>query len=63
MAGWNEILNSVDMSKNLDSILNKSIKRLSAYTGRNVIVYYSGWQQKTGINETGLLMTMIGMDL
>ena len=50
MAGWNEILNSVEMSRNLDVQINKYLKQLSNYTGRNVIVYFSGWQQKVGVN-------------
>lgn len=50
MAGWNEILNSVEMSRNLDTQITKYLKQLSNYTGRNVIVYFSGWQQKVGVN-------------
>lgn len=50
MAGWNEILESVETMKNIDIQTNKYIKQLSVYTKRNVIVYYSAWQQKGMIN-------------
>ena len=50
MAGWNEILNLVEMSRNLDTQITKYLKQLSNYTGRNIIVYFSGWQQKVGVN-------------
>ena len=50
MAGWNEIIESVDMLKNIDAQTTKYLKTLSSYTKRNVIVYYSAWQQKGMIN-------------
>ncbi len=46
MATWNEVLEEINSGSNYDLIRRKYLKRLSAYTGRNTIAYYSGWLQK-----------------
>lgn len=44
MPGWSDVLNQVlSQPGNLDNIRRQYITQLSDYTGRNVIVYYSGW--------------------
>ena len=47
MPNWNEILDEIRMSGSThDIIRRKYLKRLQKLTGRNVILYYSGWLQK-----------------
>ncbi len=47
MADWKDILNELKESGSThDIIRRKYLKRLNKITGRNVIVYYSGWLQK-----------------
>lgn len=47
MPNWHEILNDVHHSGSTNDIIRrKYISDLHEYTGRNVIVYYSGWLQK-----------------
>jgi ATP-dependent protease ClpP protease subunit len=58
MANWNEILEELKHEKNKtespeDKIRRKYLKKLSDLTGRNVIIYYSGWLQKDGQGLTG----------
>lgn len=49
MPNWNEILNQIKEAGSTQDILRRRyLKRLSDYTRRNVILYYSGWLQKTG---------------
>lgn len=49
MAGWNDILDEVkNTPPQFDYVRRKYIKKLSEYTGRNVICYYSGWLTKRG---------------
>jgi Serine dehydrogenase proteinase len=47
MPAWNEILNETKAAGSTqDVIRRRHLKRLSSYTKRNVILYYSGWLQK-----------------
>lgn len=49
MAGWDKILEEIQNSSNknaIDAVRRKHIKKLSDYTGRNVIIYYSAWLSK-----------------
>jgi len=47
MPNFNDILNEVNaVGSGFDVVRRKYIKELSELTGRNVIVYYSGWLQK-----------------
>ena len=51
MPNWNEILDEIRVSGSThDIIRRKYLKRLNNLTGRNVIIYYSGWLQKPGSN-------------
>jgi ATP-dependent protease ClpP protease subunit len=50
MANWNEILNEINTSGSThDIIRRKYLAKLHDVTGRNVIIYYSGWLQKPGL--------------
>ena len=47
MPNWHEIGDEISKTGSpFDVIRRKYIKELSDYTGRNVIIYYSGWLQK-----------------
>ncbi len=47
MPTWNELLEEInDASKAHDVVRRQYLERLNKVTGRNVIVYYSGWLQK-----------------
>lgn len=67
MPNWQSILNELNQTgSQFDVIRRKYIKALSSITKRNVICYYSGFLQKSGINELGIndfdkngLMTVI----
>jgi ClpP class serine protease len=55
MADWSEILRELQQAgSSYDNVRRKYLRELSEYTGRNVIVYYSGWLQKQGINNVGI---------
>jgi hypothetical protein len=43
---WNEILREIESRKGPDQVRRSYIKKLTAYTKRNSICYYSGWMQK-----------------
>lgn len=76
MASWHELLQEVDRAGAIaDTIRKRSLKELHEITGRNVIVYYSGWLQKPhlqnitnirlGINDAdkeGFMATIHGLD-
>ncbi len=64
MPNWNEILREIAaiseentqrlQSKNPFDIVRRSwLAKLSQYTGRNTIIYYSGWQQKGHLAQFG----------
>lgn len=78
-ANWNQILHEIQglgakhgaiAQSASDLIRRKYLKALSDYTSRNVIAYYSGWQQKphvalTEINDedkNGFMMAVHGLD-
>lgn len=47
MASWNEILQQTNAAGSTHDIVRRSyLQQLHQLTGRNVIVYYSGWLQK-----------------
>lgn len=58
MPNWNEILNEIQATGSThDVVRRRYLSALHALTGRNVIVYYSGWLQKMNmpgveINDT-----------
>lgn len=70
MPNWHDILNEiVKLGSPHDVVRRNYLKQLSDYTGRNTIVYYSGWLQKnvpgTEVNDsdkTGLMTVINGLD-
>jgi ATP-dependent protease ClpP protease subunit len=54
MPNWRDILSEVKASGSThDLIRRKYLKELHEKTGRNVIVYYSGWLQKADLQRKG----------
>jgi len=50
MPSWNDILTEVQDSTNTpDSVRRKYLEQLQNETGRNVIIYYSGWLDKPNL--------------
>jgi hypothetical protein len=50
MPSWHEILNAINQAgSTYDIVRRRYINELSQKTGRNTIVYYSGWLQKSGL--------------
>lgn len=75
MASWNEILDRFGhMPSQYDLVRREYLKQLSNYTGRNTILYYSAWLQKSlmangtfdfGINDndkTGFMTCIYQLD-
>lgn len=55
MPNWHEILNELkEAGSTYDIIRRKYLKRLHEITGRNIIIYYSGWLQKQNLPGTEL---------
>lgn len=55
MAAWQELLNESNaVGSNFDVVRKRYLKKLSVYTRRNTIIYYSGWLQKPHIQEAGI---------
>lgn len=55
MANWNEILDEIRAAGSAHDVIRRNyLKKLYEKTGRNVIVYYSGWLQKPGLLGTEL---------
>jgi len=53
MPSWHEILAEINRSGSTHDVLrHKYIDALSQKTGRNTIIYYSGWLQKPGFSGT-----------
>ena len=58
MPNWHEIGQELGISgSTFDIVRRKYLKKLSEYTTRNTIIYYSGWLQKSGIN--GIINALI----
>ncbi len=54
MPSWNEILKEIgSQPNNFDLIRRQYLLKLHQKTGRNLIVYYSGWLQKGNIAQHG----------
>ena len=50
MPDWNQILNEIKEAGSVYDIVRRNyLKRLYDLTGRNVIIYYSGWLQKRNL--------------
>ena len=69
MPNWNELLDEIKASgSTYDIIRREYLRQLHELTGRNVIIYYSGWLQKPnldGINDSdkiGFMSTIQGLD-
>lgn len=71
MANWNEILNEIQASgSTFDVVRRKYLKELYNLTGRNIIIYYSGWLQKPGVagvelnddDKNGFMNAIHGLD-
>lgn len=71
MPNWNQVLDELKSSGSThDIIRRKYLEKLHEITGRNVIIYYSGWLQKQdvaglGINDNdknGFMATIDGLD-
>jgi hypothetical protein len=71
MPDWNDILNELNESGSVhDIVRRKYIRALSDLTGRNVIIYYSGWLQKPGLrgievndaDKNGFMTVVHGLD-
>lgn len=55
MPGWSAILEEIKAAGNVqDVVRRKYLARLSELTGRNTIVYYSGWLQKSELERQGV---------
>lgn len=63
MPAWNDILKEIGAQPNaFDHIRRKFIAELSEKTGRNVIVYYSGWLQKGNLAQHGFRFDIVDTD-
>lgn len=50
MPNWNELLNDIRAAGSMhDVVRRRYLANLYSITGRNVIIYYSGWLQKRGV--------------
>jgi len=55
MPDWNDLLDEIKESGSIyDLIRRKYLKSLHQLTGRNVIIYYSGWLQRPGLKPSEL---------
>lgn len=53
MPNWNHVLDEIkEEGSEFDRIRRRYLKSLSDLTGRNVIIYYSGWLQKPEVSGT-----------
>lgn len=71
MPNWNEALNEVKArGSGHDVVRREYLRKLHEVTGRNVIVYYSGWLQKRGLegvevndeDKNGFMTTVNNLD-
>ncbi len=71
MPNWNQILEEIKTSGSTYDIIRRTyLKKMHEITGRNVIIYYSGWLQKQGMlgfgindnDKNGFMTTIHGLD-
>lgn len=71
MADWNQILEEINASGSThDIVRRKYLRKLASITKRNVIAYYSGWLQKSGVDgvqvndadKNGFMAVIKGLD-
>lgn len=55
MPSWHKLLQEIkNTGSTYDAVRRKYLSKLHKVTNRNVIVYYSGWLQKPGLNGVGV---------
>jgi ClpP class serine protease len=55
MPDWNDVLNEIKEAGSVyDMVRRKYLSELSDITGRNTIIYYSGWLQKPTVSGLGI---------
>lgn len=55
MPNWNDVLDEIKATgSTYDVVRRKYLKQLQERTGRNVIIYYSSWLQKSGLEGVGI---------
>ena len=58
MSTWHSLLNKIKArGSTFDVVRRQRLKTLAEKTGRNVIIYYSGWLQKPKIPGTQWTVT------
>lgn len=71
MPSWHQILDEIRTTGSThDVIRRRFLARLHEKTGRNVVVYYSGWLQKTDVpgmevndsDKNGFMTVIHGLD-
>lgn len=63
MPTWNDLIKEIGSQPNaFDLIRKKYINALSEVTGRNTIVYYSGWLQKGHLSQHGFRFDIVDSD-
>jgi len=63
MPTWNDILKEIGAQPNgFDHVRRKHLADLAALTGRNLIVYYSGWLQKGNLAQHGFRFDIVDSD-
>jgi hypothetical protein len=75
MPNWNQILQGISLiqaqaGQAFDIVRKKYLAQLNAHTGRNIIVYYSGWLSKPSVgglqindeDKNGFMMAVHGLD-
>jgi ClpP class serine protease len=75
MPNWNQVLNEITSLQGaagqaFDIVRKKYLGQLHAHSGRNVIVYYSGWLSKPSVgglqindeDKNGFMMAVHGLD-
>ena len=50
MSNWNDIFNSIQPLNALEELKKDYFRKLTQYTKRNAIVYFSAWQQKSNVS-------------
>lgn len=55
MPNWNDLLDEIkEVGSTHDIIRRRYLKALYRLTGRNIIIYYSGWLQKSPMDPGGI---------
>ena len=71
MAGWDDVLKELGQTPSPQDFVRRDyLAKLSEYTGRNTIAYYSGWLSKTNVSGldiidsdmTGFMNAVKGLD-